>query len=152
MNRPLPEAQSMFGFFSNPITLMMRFDPKQSFRRWLDRVREVVVETRAHGEIPYDELSVELHRSGTPPPEISAMFLIRSRWPPLESAGIEFDAPRYFSLGMPWGFSLLMDPYRESERWKVMFDARIHDPDAVRASSTDIAASSGPCSGSRGVA
>jgi hypothetical protein len=132
MNRPLPEARSMFGFFSNPITLMMRFDAKLSFRRRLARVREVLVETRAHGEIPYDELSMELHRSGTPPPEISAMLLIRSRWPPLESAGVEFDAPRYVSLGMPWGFSLLIDPYRESERWKATFDARIHDPDAVR--------------------
>jgi hypothetical protein len=132
MNRPLAETQSMFGFFSNPITLMMRFDPKLSFRRWLRRVREVVIETKARGEIPYDRLWDELHRSGTPSLEISAMFQIEGRWPPLESAGIEFDPPRYTTLGMPWGFTFLIDPYRENERWTAKFDARNHDPDAVR--------------------
>jgi NRPS condensation-like uncharacterized protein len=132
MNRPLSETQSMFGFFSNPITLILRFDPKLSFRRWLARVQEVVIETKARGEIPYDRLCEELHRSGTPPPELSAMFLIRGRWPPLGSAGIELDPPSYTTLGMPWGFTFLIDPHRECERWMATFDARIHDPDAVR--------------------
>jgi hypothetical protein len=132
MNRPLAETQSMFGFFSNPIVLTMRFDPKLSFRRWLARVREVVIETKAHSEIPYDRLCEELHRSGTPPPEMSAMFQIGGRWPPIESDGIEFGPPRYTTRGMPWGFIFLIDPYRESERWVAKFDARIYDPDAVR--------------------
>jgi Condensation domain len=132
MNRPPGEAQSIFGFFSNPITLILPFDPKLSFRRWLARVREVVTETKAHSEIPYDRLCEELHRSGTPPPEMTAMYHLRGGWPPLESAGIEFDTPWYTALGMPWGFSFVVDPYPESDWCWATFDARIHDPVAVR--------------------
>ena len=132
MNRTLAETQSMFGFFSNPIMLILDFDPKLSFRRWLARVRTVVIETKAHSEIPYDRLCEELHRSGMPPPEMSAMFQIQGGWPRLESAGIEFDPPIYITMGMPWGFAFLIDPHREGERWVAKFDARIHDPDAVR--------------------
>jgi hypothetical protein len=132
MNRPPGEAQSMFGFFSNPIMLIISFDPKLSFRRLLDRVREVVVETKAHGEIPYDRLCEELHRSGTPPPEITAMFHRRERWPPLECAGIELHTPRYTTLEMPWGFSFTVETESENEVWGTKFDARIYDPAAVR--------------------
>jgi len=39
MNRRIAETQTMVGFFSNPITLTLRFDPKLSFRRWLARVQ-----------------------------------------------------------------------------------------------------------------
>ena len=95
MNRPLAETQSMFGFFSNPIMLAMRFDPKLSFRRWLARVREVVIETKARSGIPYDRLCEELHRSGTPPPEMSAMFQIGGRWPQLELGRDRIGPPRY---------------------------------------------------------
>jgi hypothetical protein len=133
MNRPPGEAQSMFGFFSNPIMLIIPFDPKSSFRRLLDRVREVVVETKAHGEIPYDRLSEELHRSGTPPPEITAMFHRRSRWPPLECAGIELHTPKYTTLSMPWGFSFLVETDSENEVWGARFDPRTHEPVAARA-------------------
>jgi hypothetical protein len=132
MNRTLPETQSMFGFFSNPIVLTLRFDPKLSFRRWLARVGKVVTETKANSEIPYDRLVEELHRSDTPPPEMSAMFQTGSRWPPLEADGIEFGPPRYTTRGMPWGFIFLIDPHGESERWVAKFDARIYDPEAVR--------------------
>ncbi len=132
MNRPPGEAQSIFGFFSNPITLILPFDPKLSFRRWVARVQEVVTETKAHSEIPYDRLCDELHRSGTPPAEISAMFQLQGRWPPLRSAGIELDAPIYTTRGMPWGFSFVVDPNRGTELWSAMFDARIYDPAAVR--------------------
>jgi hypothetical protein len=132
MNRPPGEAQSIFGFFSNPITLVLPFEPKLSFRRWLARVQEVVTETKAHSEIPYDRLCAELHRIGTPPPEIRAMFQVQGSWPPLMSEGIELDPPIYTSRGMPWGFSFGVDSNRVPERWSATFDARIHDPVAVR--------------------
>ncbi|HEY1238468.1 MAG TPA: condensation domain-containing protein [Solirubrobacterales bacterium] len=132
MNRPAGDAQAMFGFFSNPIMLMLRFDPKLSFRRWLARAQEVVTEAKAHSEIPYDRLSEELHRDGAPPPEMSAMFHRRGPWPLLEPAGIELEEPRYLRLGMPWGFSFGIDANRDRERWGARFDPRIHEPEAVR--------------------
>jgi Condensation domain len=132
MNRPPGENQSMFGFFSNPIMLVLRFDAKLSFRRWVARVREVVTETKARSEIPHDRLREELHRSGAPPPEMRAMFQRRGRWPRLESAGIELEEPEYTTLGMPWGFSFVVEPRLEGELNWLMFDARIHDPRAVR--------------------
>jgi Condensation domain len=131
MNRPR-EAQSMFGFFSNPMLLLLPFDPKLSFRRWLAHVRGVVTETKAHSEIPYDRLCEELHRGGTPPPEMRAMFHRRGQWPLIESDGIRFDAPRYTTNGMPWGFSFSIDAAVQRELWGVKFDARIHDPAGVR--------------------
>jgi hypothetical protein len=132
MNRPPGEAQSMFGFFSNPIMLILPFDPKLRFRRWLGRVRDVVTETKAHSETPYDRLCEELHRGGTPPPEITAMFHRRTRWPPLECAGIELHPPEYTTLGMPWGFNFVAAANSENEKWGANFDARIHDPVEVR--------------------
>jgi hypothetical protein len=131
MNRPR-EAQSMFGFFSNPMLLILPFDPKLSFRRWLAHVRDVVTETKAHSEIPYDRLCEELHRGGTAPPEMRAMFHRRGQWPLIESDGIRFDAPRYTTNGMPWGFSFSIDAALQREPWGVKFDARIHDPAGVR--------------------
>jgi hypothetical protein len=115
MNRPR-EAQSMFGFFSNPMLLILPFDPKLSFRRWLARVRDVVTETKAHSEIPYDRLCEELHRGGTPPPEMRAMFHRRGQWPLIESDGIRFDAPSYTTNGMPWGFSFSIDAAVQRDR------------------------------------
>lgn len=126
------ETQSMLGFFSNPITLVLRFDPKLSFRRWLARVRGVVVEAKARSGIPYEGLSEELHRGGAPPPEIKTMFSLRSRWPELSFGGIEIGPPRYTIVGMPWGFSFIVDPKMESDRCMTVFDARIYDPGAVR--------------------
>jgi Condensation domain len=132
MNRPPGDAQSMFGFFSNPITLILPFDSKLRFRRWLARVREVVIQTKARSEIPYDRLCEELHRGGTPPPEITAMFHRRTRWPPLERAGIEVHPPAYTTLGMPWGFNFAAVATSENEAWGAKFDPRIHDPDEVQ--------------------
>jgi hypothetical protein len=132
MTRTLPETRSMFGFFSNPITLIIQFDPKLSFRRWLSRVREVVAEAKARSEMPYELLAEELRRGGTPPPELNALFYLRSRWPDLRVAGIELGPPRYTIVGMPWGFSFIIDPNRESDWCLTMFDARIHDPKGVR--------------------
>jgi hypothetical protein len=132
MNRPPGEAQSMFGFFSNPITLILPFDPKLRFPGWLTRVREVVIEAKARSEIPYDRLCEELHRSGTPPPEITAMFHRRTRWPPLECAGIELHPPVYTTLGMPWGFNIVAVANSENEAVGAKFDARIYDPVEVQ--------------------
>ena len=112
--------------------LALRFDPKLSFRRWLARVRGVVVEAKARSGIPYEGLSEELQRGGAAPPEIKTMFSLRSRWPELSFGGIEIGPPRYTIVGMPWGFSFIVDPKMESDRCMTMFDARIYDPGAVR--------------------
>ncbi len=131
MNRP-PEAKSTFGFFSNPVTVLLRFEPKLSFRRWLGRVRDAVAEAKAHSEIPYEQLREELHRDGTPPPEMTMVFTRLGRWPLLEAAGVRLEAPRYVIRGMPWGFSVSINPNAERERVEARFDARIHDPAAAR--------------------
>jgi hypothetical protein len=94
-------------------------------------VQEVVTETKARSDIPYDRLCEELHRAGTPPPQMNAMFHRRGRWPRLESDGIELDAPRYTTTGMPWGFSFSVDAALQREPCGVKFDARIYDPLAV---------------------
>ena len=71
-------------------------------------------------------------RGATQPPEINAIYSLRGRWTDLSFDGIEIGPPRYTVVGMPWGFSLIVDPNLEGDGCMAMFDARTYDPGAVR--------------------
>jgi acyl carrier protein len=131
-NRRSAEAQSVFGFFSNMITLIVPFDPGLSFRDWLVRVMETVADAGARRQVPYDRLCEELRRDGVEPPEIRALFHMYDDWGDVGFEQIEARPPRYWFPGMPWGFSLIIDRSQEADGCKATFDARIYDPAAVR--------------------
>lgn len=131
-NRRTAEAQSVFGFFSNMITLILPFDPGLSFRDWLVRVMETVADAGARRQVPYELLSEELRRDGVEPPEITVLFNMYDDWGDVGFERIEAPPPRYWFPGMPWGFTLIVDRSREEDGCKATFDARIYEPAKVR--------------------
>src|SRR5206468_12829300 len=131
--RRLAETHDMFGFFSNLVALRLRFEGDPCFRDWLATVRESVIDMSTHSEMAYGELCGRLRERGTVPPALHSVFTAGDIMPPTGVAGIEIrPLERVFGF-MPWGFSLQLDPYWEAQRCLVAFDARVHDPVAVRA-------------------
>jgi amino acid adenylation domain-containing protein len=126
------ETYDMFGFFGNPVALRLRFEGDPSFVDWLASVRTAVIEMSAHSQIPYGELCKELRRGGLNLPHIQAFLSAWGTLPPVRFEGLEV-SPLKRSFGtMPWGFTIQLDPYWETERCLASFDARVHDPGEVR--------------------
>jgi hypothetical protein len=132
-NRRAVETQTMFGLFTNLTTLRMRYEQNLSFREWLQRVRDAVTETSAHAEIPYDFVCGDLAQAGVAAPELRVVFGVADQELPLHFGGLELFPLEWDPPVMPWEFSFMADPWGEPDRGQVAFDARIHDPPAVRA-------------------
>jgi non-ribosomal peptide synthetase component F len=126
------ETQAMFGFFSNLTTFRLDFAGHPTFRDWLGRVRDTVVETTPHTEVPYDQLRERLAEAGVAAPEIQAIFGVSDRPPTMHFGGLEIEPLKRTFEHMPWGFSFAFDGWNEAERCRVDFDTRIHDPAGVR--------------------
>jgi Condensation domain len=131
-NRRLPETESMFGDFSNLMTLILPFDPGTSLRRWLPKVRFLVREARARADIPYELLCDQLRAAQCTPPQINALFALIPPLPELPCGDVELVPARPAHLTMPWGFTFTLDQRRESDRCHVSFNAHLYDPDGVR--------------------
>jgi non-ribosomal peptide synthetase component F len=129
--RPLAETQSMFGFFSNVVTLRLRLAPDLTFRQVLARARACVVDTSPHTDFPYELLWDELSSGGIVPPEIRLIFN-PTDLPPPRLSNLELTMLRRRYEAMPWGFTLGLDRRREASECGVAFDARIYDPAGVR--------------------
>jgi amino acid adenylation domain-containing protein len=127
-----PETQRMVGFFSNLITMRLRFERDLSFRDWLMRVRDVVIETSAHSELPYGELCDELLRQGVTPPAIRAIFGVSTQPPPMSFGGLDVAQVKRVYESMPWSFSCGINPWFEHSNCVATFDARTYDTGAVR--------------------
>jgi amino acid adenylation domain-containing protein len=130
--RRLPETQSMFGYFSNLITLVLPFDPSATLRSWVAKVRLILIESIARSDLPYQLVCEELRASGRVPPEINAIFAVRSPMPDLPFGEVEQIPTDPALMSMPWGFNFTVDQQEESNRCQVDFDAHLHDPVAVR--------------------
>jgi acyl carrier protein len=131
-NRRRAETQAMFGLFANLVTLRLEFGRSLTFCDWLARVRSVVIETSCRAEIPYAQLSEQLHRDGSPPPEIRTIFGLADQAPVQRFGDLEITGLRPSFPVMPWEFSLTMDRWLEADGCSAVFDARVHDPDGVR--------------------
>ncbi|HEX3293431.1 MAG TPA: AMP-binding protein [Solirubrobacterales bacterium] len=130
--RRLPETQSMFGYFSNLITLVLPFDTRATLRAWTGKVRLTLIDAIARGDLPHQHLSDELRASGQEPPEINAIFSVRSPMPELPFGEVERIPNDPTLLSMPWGFNFTVDQKEESSRCQVDFDAHLHDPGLIR--------------------
>lgn len=131
--RRLAATRDTFGFFANPVALRLSLTGNPSFREWLAQVRSVVVETSAHAQTPYDALCDELRERGTIPPEFQAVVGIRTEESlPDLSAGVEMTRLSTTLATMAWGFTLQFKRLNGEERMGATFDARLHEPRAVR--------------------
>ncbi|HEY6654523.1 MAG TPA: condensation domain-containing protein, partial [Solirubrobacterales bacterium] len=131
-NRRLAETESMFGDFSNLMTLVLPFDPAAPLRRWLQKVRFLVTETRARADVPYELLSDELRVAKCTPPQVNALFAVHPSLPELPCGDIELVPASPTLRTMPWGFTFVIDQRRENDRCQVLFDAHQYDPAGVR--------------------
>jgi amino acid adenylation domain-containing protein len=130
--RRLPETRSMFGYFSNLLTLILPFDPGATLRGWLAKVRFILAEAMARSDLPYQLVCDELLACGQVPPEINAIFAVRYPMPHLPFGKAEQIPPSPSLITMPWGFSFNVDQQEESNRCRVDFDAHLYDPSEVR--------------------
>jgi non-ribosomal peptide synthetase component F/acyl carrier protein len=130
--RRLVQTREMFGFFSNPLVLRLRFEGDMSFRDWLAGVRATVIEMSAHARIPYDALWDELRSKGIASPEIHSIFSVAPELPRTRLAGIEMTPLDRVWGHMPWGFTMQHRRSRDRERCLATFDATVHHPTAVR--------------------
>jgi non-ribosomal peptide synthetase component F/acyl carrier protein len=130
--RRLVETRDTFGFFANPLALRLQLSGRPSFREWLAAVRAAVIGVSAHAQTPYDALCEELREGGTIPPEFQAIFSIANDVLPLSFAGLEMSHVDRVFGSMPWGFSLQFRRGGVNESFTATFDARLHEPRAVR--------------------
>jgi non-ribosomal peptide synthetase component F len=123
----------MFGFFSNLTVLRLHFSGDLTFRDWLARVRGVVLDASAHAEIPFEELRQELRKDGGELSEPSVIFSLSDQRPPLRFGGLELGPLNRNWESMPWGFTVVVNRWYESDRCFASFDAHVYSPRKVRA-------------------
>ncbi|HEX7736849.1 MAG TPA: amino acid adenylation domain-containing protein [Ktedonobacteraceae bacterium] len=96
-NRPLLETESLVGFFASTLVLRINLSDNPPFLEALARVREVLLESTTHQDVPFERLVDELHieRTMSHNPLFQVMFNFGNP-PKLEqtSAGLVFD-PKY---------------------------------------------------------
>jgi Condensation domain len=130
------ELQAMFGPFGTVTAIPMRFAGDDTFRRWLGRVRDAVVETSQHTEIPYEQLCEDLGADGNPPPELQAIFSAGDGGgmglQPHRFAGLEITTPGPTFEGVPPGFCFGVDRWGEADLCLANFDPSVDDPGGVR--------------------
>jgi non-ribosomal peptide synthetase component F len=132
-NRQRQEMQAMFGFFVNLVTLRIGFDPAQSFRQWLEITKQRFHESRARAEVPYELLRAELRAQGVAAPEIQVIFKVSDSTRPVNFGGLEVTFKPWHRATMPWGLTLSFDQFQENSQSHLEFDARVYDPEGVRA-------------------
>ncbi|HEX6346257.1 amino acid adenylation domain-containing protein [Umezawaea sp.] len=77
--RGRPELDHVVGFFVNTLVLRSEVDPSAPFDRFLAEVRETVLDTFAHDEVPFDRLVDELRPDRDPSrtPLVQALVLLQ---------------------------------------------------------------------------
>jgi amino acid adenylation domain-containing protein len=132
-NRSRNESLKMVGFFANLGALRFRVRLSCTFREWMRTVRHVIGETQARCQVPYEQMCAELRTAGVTPPEIRAIFAVSDQTAAMCFGGLELTWMDRLIEHMPWGFSLTFDRHNEQSRCRIDFDARIYDPEGVRA-------------------
>ena len=79
-NRNQLEAEKMIGFFVNLLPMRARFTPDTTFVDFFQQVREGLLESMAHQDIPFDKLIEELRpdRNLTHNPLVQVLFVMQN--------------------------------------------------------------------------
>jgi amino acid adenylation domain-containing protein len=131
-NRNRIELQNMFGFFVNLTVLRLNCDLSRTFRDWLATVRDSVLETQSHAEIPYEILCDELRAAGVQPMKFRIIFGVSDHTSPSHFGGLELNWLERRMETTPSGFTVTFDQHNEAHRCWIAFDARIYAPGKVR--------------------
>ncbi len=79
-NRTMPETERMIGFFINLMAVRTDLSGNPTFRELLGRVREGLLESYAHQEVPFPKIvqEVQPERSTTHNPIVQALFVMQN--------------------------------------------------------------------------
>ena len=74
------EVEGLIGFFVNTLVFRTKFDPNDTFRSLLRKVRETALLAYAHQDIPFEKLVEELHpvRDLSHAPIVQIMFVLQN--------------------------------------------------------------------------
>jgi acyl-CoA synthetase (AMP-forming)/AMP-acid ligase II len=126
------EWQNVMGDFSNLLSMLLPFEGARTFRESLREVSRQVVETAAHGSIPYELLREALQARGVAAPEITVILTASEHTAPIRFGGVELTWQSPVITAMPWGFTMDVDRHNEDRLCNVTFDPRLYHPEAVR--------------------
>jgi len=79
-NRMMPETERMIGFFINLLAVRTDLSGNPTFRALLGRVREGLLESYAHQEVPFPKIvqEVQPERSATHNPIVQVLFVMQN--------------------------------------------------------------------------
>ncbi len=79
-NRTMPETERMIGFFINLLAVRTDLSGNPTFRSLLGRVREGLLESYAHQEVPFPKIvqEVQPERSATHNPIVQSLFVMQN--------------------------------------------------------------------------
>ena len=124
------ELRGMFGPLINRSVIRLGFDEAMSLADWLVAVRAEIVELQLHGWIPFDLMLEELRERGVARPVLGTKFQVDEEPSPTRFAGLEVEPLRRDPVA-PWAFMLLVKRTDSGERWRTVFDPKLHDPEGV---------------------
>jgi acyl-CoA synthetase (AMP-forming)/AMP-acid ligase II/acyl carrier protein len=127
------EWRNVMGDCSNLVALRVAIEKQQTFREAARAVNVQVKDAYLHGELPFELLSAELRKRGVAMPQVSIIFDTASHTAPIQLGAAEASWIGRAAPAMPWGFSLLVDRHNEDRLCYAAFDARVYQPEAVRA-------------------
>ncbi|HLK59959.1 MAG TPA: condensation domain-containing protein, partial [Chthonomonadaceae bacterium] len=96
-NRTQVELEGLIGFFVNQIVLRSDLAGNPSFREYLGRVREMVLEGYAHQEVPFDMVVADQKRKRTLDltPLFQVLFVQNTAIPPIRQSGLTILSPAF---------------------------------------------------------
>ncbi len=124
------ELRGLFGPLINRSVIRLGFDEGVSLGAWLATVRAEIVELDRHGWIPFDLLLEELRERGVGRPTLGTKFQVDEEPAPARFAELEVE-PLQRDPVAPWAFMLLVKRTASGERWRAVFDPKLHDPGGV---------------------
>ncbi|GAA5201073.1 hypothetical protein GCM10023322_80360 [Rugosimonospora acidiphila] len=129
------QAQRAIGYHVNIVPLRVRFDPRQTFRAFATKVRDLFFEAIAHADVPMDVLLPEVNRADSS--WRTTMFRHVFNYMPFAGQGgftigglpaeiIEADAGH-----SKFDLEFIVLPSREGSRLKIVYGTEVHDDQTV---------------------
>jgi len=90
-NRPLPEHESLIGFFANTLVIRADLSGDPTFRRLVARARQTALAAYEHGELPFEQLVADTSpvRELNQNPLVQVVFSLQDKREPLRLAGLD---------------------------------------------------------------
>jgi amino acid adenylation domain-containing protein len=132
-NRAQPLTRDVFGFCATSAILQLRYDPNESFRQFLSRVRDRLRTMQQHADLPYDRVHREMRAWRIKMPQGRA--ILSSTWahPTIRRGDIEIVClPDRTMTAAPLQFDTKFDAEDEAGNCSVLFDATRYDPEKVQ--------------------